>query len=205
MASHDYFGSEECPCIGFDGVDGDTLVTLGGQEVKFPADLGGSCQAWDSGIHPQCASEKAPSWCASKWCYVDPRHCHIPVLPKTAPPETSYQPTARYQNLPLYFSYSTCEAKDTWSKALSDVGKSGCRCIGFDGSEGTNVAHIGKEKVEFPAEIGGECKAWDDDVHPDCKGKDAPAWCGRKWCFVDPCSCDVEVPPKTSGEAGYFP
>ena len=30
------------------------------------------------------------------------------------------------------------------------------------------------------------------------KGEKAAAWCKKAWCYVDPCECQLEVPPKTS-------
>merc|ERR1719277_1919865 len=86
---------------------------------------------------------------------------------------------------------------------MPDVGKPKCQCIGINNSPGTTVAKISdKEKVEYPAEIGGECKAWDDGKHPSCKGDKPAEWCAKKWCFVDVGSCEVEVPPTPSGYLG---
>lgn len=33
-------------------------------------------------------------------------------------------------------------------------------------------------------------------------GEKAAAWCKKAWCYVDPCECQLEVPPKTSS---YLP
>jgi len=195
----DKFGSADCPCIGFEGIEGDTLATVDGKEVKYPADLGGSCEAWDEGTSPECKGDKAPEWCKQQWCYVDPRNCKIPVMPKMS----TYQPKAMFQNMPLHYSYSTCDAKDTYTAEVPDVGMPGCRCVGFDNSPGKTMATIGDAEVEFPAEVGGQCKAWDEVAHPDCKGDKPPEWCGKKWCFVDPCACSgLEAPPKASDYLG---
>lgn len=206
------FGEEDCPCIGFRGIEGDIMAKISGSEVTYPADLGSSCTMWDEGRHPECQlgddedSNTLPAWCKSEWCYVDPRKCTIPIIPKTAPVDTAYMPDARYQQLPLYYSYSTCGAEDKWAKQLVDIGNQGCRCIGFHGSPGSTKVNIGKKEIDFPSELGGECKAWDQGKHPDCEGKNPPEWCSQEWCFVDPCTCDEEVPPKISdylGEATF--
>jgi len=201
----DSFGSKKCPCVGFDNITGETLATVGGKKVIYPADLGGSCEAWDTGVNPSCKGDKPEPWCKEKWCYVDPRKCDIDVMPKMSPPETSYQPDARYQNLPLYYSYSTCGSKDSWAKSVANVGKPGCRCIGIDNSPGTTIANVGGGKmVEYPAEIGGECKAWDVNRHPRCKGDKAEQWCSKQWCFVDIASCTakLDTTPTASGYMG---
>ena len=57
---------------------------------------------------------------------------------------------------------------------------------------------INSEEVPYPADAGASCSAWDAKNHPDCKGKKAAAWCKKAWCYVDPCECQLEVPPKTS-------
>lgn len=192
------YGSSKCPCIGFDNLDGETEVTIKkGEKTSYPADLGGSCDAWDDEQHPDCDKDAkdAPSWCKQEWCYVDPKNCHLDVLPK----KSAYLPKAKFQGLPVHFSYATCGGKDTWSQAVPEYGTSGCRCIGIDNSPGTTMVKIGEGKrMRYPAEVGGECKAWDEDRHPDCQGDDAPSWCKSNWCFVDPCSCDHAVPPKLS-------
>lgn len=54
------------------------------------------------------------------------------------------------------------------------------------------------EKVSYPAEIGGTCEAWDQGTHPMCRGKDAPKWCKQRWCYVDPCTCDLPQKPKAT-------
>jgi len=198
------FGKEECPCIGFSDVEGDTVVKINKTKVKYPADLGGSCAPWDDDLHPSCSSDEddAPEWCKSEWCYVDPRKCNLKVLPKMAPADTSYQPKAMYQELPLYYSYSTCRSEDTWAANVTDVGIQGCRCIGFAGSPGTTKVAVDGKELDYPAEVGGQCKAWDSGRHPKCAGKDPPDWCLKEWCFVDPCSCNAEAPPKISNYLG---
>jgi len=241
--SQDGFGSSKCPCIGFDNVDGTTVVQID-EKTKhdYPLELGGSCKAWDDNRHPTgCQKGQTPGkgngWCAQQWCYVDPCNCNIPVPPKVS----AYLPKATYQNKPVYYSYATCGGKDTWTsehhkaacvnqKSAGDCAKldkcgwsgseclgkevlgqcsqkmhgfswgmGNCRCIGIDDREGSLQALIAKDKtMKYPAETGGTCEAWDANRHPDCLKGDAPKWCKQAWCYVDPCSCKLSVPPKTS-------
>lgn len=191
------FGKDLCPCVGFHGIDGKTPVTIDGAKVNYPADLGATCQPWDKENHPKCKADGAP-WCGDKWCYVDPKACHLGVIPKPS----AYMPDAVYQGMPVFYSYATCGAADQWAKGLPVLGEARCRCTGFQNAPGETIVDLGKGKtMPYPADIGGECLAWDNDRHPDCKGGDAnkkPTWCNQAWCFVDPCSCDIEVPPKQS-------
>lgn len=41
-------------------------------------------------------------------------------------------------------------------------------------------------------------QAWDDSLHPMCHGKFPPKWCKQRWCYVDPCSCNLKAPPKVT-------
>eukprot|EP00403_Amphidinium_massartii_P039288 CAMPEP_0178439602 /NCGR_PEP_ID=MMETSP0689_2-20121128/36252_1 /TAXON_ID=160604 /ORGANISM="Amphidinium massartii, Strain CS-259" /LENGTH=444 /DNA_ID=CAMNT_0020062159 /DNA_START=79 /DNA_END=1410 /DNA_ORIENTATION=- len=195
-------GNPKCPCIGFDNIDGDTLVDFDGTEVAYPADLGARCEAWDNGRHPVSCQDgddpgKGKGWCAQPWCYVDACNCDLPTLPKVS----TYMPEASFIGKPLYFSYATCGGSDSFTSEVAEVGLPECRCIGFAGQEGTTEVQIDGESVDYPAEIGGTCEAWDKGLHPECKvqaGEEAPPWCGKSWCFVDPCSCKLEVSPKVS-------
>lgn len=163
-------------------------------EVSYPADLGGSCDQWEAESHPTCKGNSPPAWCKESWCYVDPRNCHLQILPKKA----VYQPGALYQTLPLYYSYSTCGATDTWTVGAPDVGQQGCRCIGLDGMPGVMDVKIDGSTVQYPAEMGGTCQAWDAVNHPTCMGPDKADWCTKKWCYVDPCACNAAAPPKSA-------
>jgi len=192
-----HYGDTDCPCIGFDNIVGETTVVLeGGEEVAFAADLGARCENWDDGMHPLCkGGEDKPKWCTQSWCFVDACNCNIPVLPKM----TSYVPDARYRGKPIFFSYATCGGADTFSKVLPEIGTPGCRCIGFDNIPGSTDIRIGKEVISYPAEIGGSCRTWDTDLHPECKkGQENEPWCQAKWCYVDPCECNLKQPPKVT-------
>mmetsp|Transcript_99649 Transcript_99649/g.177392 ORF Transcript_99649/g.177392 Transcript_99649/m.177392 type:complete len:417 (-) Transcript_99649:77-1327(-) len=159
-----------------------------------------------------------PSWCTKAWCYVDPCECDLPTQPKPA----GYLPDGKYHGMPLYYSYATCGNEDSFTSAevkmevdldevpevcnkdldYEVVGDTSCMCIGIDGQPGSNLITINEEQFTYPADLGGKCAAWDDGYHPDCKGDNNdgnhPEWCQAKWCFVDPCSCSLATPPKTS-------
>jgi len=200
------FGDTECPCIGFDNIDGETTVVLENDEqISYPADLGARCEKWDDGVHPGCKEGETPGlgngWCGQQWCFVDSCNCNIPVMPKVS----EYVPDARYRGRPIFFSYATCGGEDMWTKELPQVGTAGCRCIGFDNVPGTTEVTIdsqflgAKQVIPYPAEIGGTCQAWDKDLHPLCKkGKNSPSWCKQRWCYVDPCSCSLKDIPKVT-------
>lgn len=192
------YGNPNCQCIGFSGVQGNRLVRLGGKFVEFPGDLGSSCKAWDDGMHPACQAGTKPGkgkdWCAKSWCFVDPRKCNIQELPEMS----TYMPTARYQKMPLFVSYSTCDKRPP-ADVAGPLGLQKCSCIGFDNAPGTMKLQIGDASVTYPAETGGTCGAWDMNNNPLCAVKDnKPDFCTKKWCFVDPCSCDIGKPPKVS-------
>lgn len=204
-----FFGDTRCPCIGFDNIGGQTMVELpiedstGKVETRvaaYPADLGARCEAWDQGRHPSCTGPEKdrPSWCGNNWCIVDSCKCDIDVLPK----RSIYMPTATYIGKPLFWSYHTCGSKDLWSdpKLVPKLGLPKCRCVGFADVPGnTEVAFKNDEVGSYPGDMGSKCVPWDEHHHPDCKGKgkDAPSWCRARWCYVDPCGCELpngEVP-----------
>jgi len=209
-----HYGTADCQCVGIDGVDGDTNVKLASGKVAFPADLGARCEAWDAKKHPDCPGK---SWCEQKWCYVDPCKCKsLKALPKP----TTYLPDARYQGKPVHYSYATCGGSDSFSseemkKTAKDLkatcavkvdsakwGEDTCRCIGLEPQSGTTKVAIKGKMEKFPADTGANCQKWEEDRHPDCKGKSPPDWCSEAWCYVDPCSCKLATPPKTSS---YLP
>jgi len=202
-----FFGDTLCPCIGFDNINGETTVTFDEDKtVAYPADLGSRCEPWDDRRHPTSCAEKdqepglGKGWCKTKWCYVDPCNCNLDVLPKVS----DYIPDARYRGKPLFYSYATCGNPDGFTEKVPQVGSPGCRCIGFDNIPGTTEISFDGKTYEYPAEIGGSCRAWDDVTHPECNGKKPPSWCRAHWCYVDPCSCNLKggVVPKISA---YLP
>mmetsp|Transcript_11533 Transcript_11533/g.30593 ORF Transcript_11533/g.30593 Transcript_11533/m.30593 type:complete len:379 (-) Transcript_11533:194-1330(-) len=112
-------GTPGCRCIGFDNVPGTTEMNIEGQMVAYPAEVGGSCKAWDKATHPMCSGgdpKKLPKWCAQEWCYVDPCTCE---LAGDIPPKVSmYLPKATFTGKGLYYSYETCEGKDYFTKTV---------------------------------------------------------------------------------------
>lgn len=200
-----HFGDTACPCIGFDLIEGVIPVQVDGHEVLYPADLGSRCEKWEEDRHADCLKPDKPAWCSQAWCYVDPCHCQLPVLPL----QSELTPQVRYRGRPIYYSYETCGGEDLWSKKRAEVGDPGCRCVAFDDIPGTtDVSWKDNDSdamqiIEYPAEMGGSCQSWDKDVHPLCRGPGTPPeWCGKRWCYVDPCSCDIPTPPKVTM---YFP
>jgi len=84
-------------------------------------------------------------------------------------------------------------------------GENGCRCVGIDNQPGTLEVQVDENSgktTEYPADTGATCGSWDLDRHPECKGADKPGWCTDRWCFVDPCSCNLDVPPSRTN---YLP
>jgi len=219
------FGNNKCPCIGLDNITGvTTALILGRLHAHYPADLGAHCAAWDNGMHPiSCKEHQEPgmgnAWCAQQWCFVDPCNCDIDSKPKPS----TYLPAASYQGKPLFYSYATCGDTDTWKSEASPqenaienllcdparhqpvFGKEECKCIGISGEPGFTNVTISGHNVVYPADTGTSCKAWDMDSNPECTGHNyvnKPDWCGKPWCYVDPCSCPLAVPPKTTA---YLP
>jgi len=193
------FGDTECPCIGFDNIEGVTNVSIEGVQYFYPADLGSRCEDWDNGVHPSCQAGSQADFCTQQWCYVDACNCRLPELPQPS----FYAPTALYRGRPLSYSYAACHSEDFGGSTMSEVGEPGCQCIGFDDMPGsfnvtlTGSGSAGASVVRYPAELGGTCNTWDQGVHPECQqGANSPSWCAQRWCYVNPCTCDLAEPPK---------
>jgi hypothetical protein len=107
------YGNSSCPCIGVSGRAGKTQVNISGTPYTYPGDYGTYCSGHDSGLAPDCDSEAPPSWCVSKWCYVDPCDCNILPLPKY----TSYIAGGLVKGHEVYYSYATCSSTDTYTAA----------------------------------------------------------------------------------------
>lgn len=110
------FGLSDCPCVGIDGVTGNTDVVIGGKIFpgKYPADIGSGCAAWDEGLYPGSCNSSSPAlWCSQKWCYVDKDNCVLPQGQK-GPFSTDYLPGAKFQGKGLYYSYVTCGATNSY-------------------------------------------------------------------------------------------
>lgn len=81
----------------------------------------------------------------------------------------------------------------------TSYGSSKCPCVGFNNVGGKTVLEMGGQKVDYPADVGARCEAWDETRAPQCKGANPPDWCAQQWCYVDPCNCDLPEIPKISG------
>eukprot|EP00933_Yihiella_yeosuensis_P045347 TRINITY_DN4071_c0_g1_i1.p1 TRINITY_DN4071_c0_g1~~TRINITY_DN4071_c0_g1_i1.p1 ORF type:complete len:409 (-),score=100.58 TRINITY_DN4071_c0_g1_i1:223-1449(-) len=227
MGAEMNFGNSKCPCVGIAGIEGVTIGRISkNTTASFPADLGARCEAWDNGYNTlYCADGGDPGknngWCAQPWCYVDPCNCDLDVPPTQSPDDSGYLPGASYQGNGMWYSYKTCGGIDFWldadkkkeqqeqpktceeEKDEAVWGNEDCKCIGIAGQAGTtNVTISPGLEMPYPADTGATCQAWDQDRHPDCKKDKPPDWCSQSWCYVDPCSCKIATPPKTSA---YLP
>lgn len=105
------------------------------------------------------------------------------------------------------------EAKKT-SSLVDPMGAAGCPCIGSLPSEigvvdcSYDWAVDGKclEKDSRAGNYGEQCGAHAEPDNPDCYTTgDSPKprrfpepWCGQKWCYVDPCNCDMSDATKST-------
>jgi len=135
-----------CPCLGDktkanlpDPVDCDytwaaegkcvETVNLKSSFTMYPANYGENCAKHKEPGQEDCfdltktppveKTEGAADYCTQPWCYVDP--CACDEVDITA---SGYFPQ------PLFFSYSTCGGKNTFSEftnALAPVGQGGCK------------------------------------------------------------------------------
>jgi len=141
------WGQEDCRCVGISGQEGTTKVDIKGKPVKFPADTGAHCNAWEEKNHPECKGADAPKWCTQKWCYVDPCSCKQAISPKTS----SYLPDANFQGRPVYYSYSTCGSADSYTgteyKDACVNQKKSEDCAKLDKCAWTGKNCLGKELV----------------------------------------------------------
>lgn len=80
-------------------------------------------------------------------------------------------------------------------------GDNKCRCVGMDNLKGFYATQVNYHHVQYLAETGASCEAWDNGKHPACQDSVPPQWCSQKWCYVDPCSCNIDELPKAT-EAG---
>eukprot|EP00927_Polykrikos_kofoidii_P032241 TRINITY_DN27529_c0_g1_i1.p1 TRINITY_DN27529_c0_g1~~TRINITY_DN27529_c0_g1_i1.p1 ORF type:complete len:1769 (+),score=232.36 TRINITY_DN27529_c0_g1_i1:539-5308(+) len=90
----------------------------------------------------------------------------------------------------------------TTTTSTQNWGSKTCRCIGITGLRGRRALTLNNVNATYPADLGSYCKAWDNGLFPGAcvLGTQNPGlgngWCGGKWCFVDPCDCDLD---------SYFP
>ena len=86
-----------------------------GNEYKYPESYGTTCAAHDEPLEPYCSDAfgsltDAPSWCEAKWCYVDAATCE----------RDDVEATTFFEGYELYYSYSNCDASDTFTGSLGE-------------------------------------------------------------------------------------
>jgi hypothetical protein len=91
---------------------------------------------------------------------------------------------------------SHCQKKVQNPVGGSTYGENKCPCVGIAHIQGYFATQQEYHMVQYPLEMGATCAAWEDGLHPKCKAAVPPAWCKQKWCYVDPCNCDLDVVPK---------
>lgn len=110
------WGKEECRCVGIVGQEGNTSMMISSDPEtyqEYPADTGSTCDSWDLENHPDCEGDDKPEWCEARWCYVDPCSCD---LGEEFPPKGAfYLPDSTFQGKPLFYSYKTCGATDSFA------------------------------------------------------------------------------------------
>lgn len=112
------YGEDDCRCVGLSGKDiGKAFMYINEKDLlKYPADVGATCQAWEEDVHPDCLKDgEKPSWCSQKWCFVDPCKCKTKMPPKTVMPANRHM---RFQGKTAYWSYATCGSTDSWSSSM---------------------------------------------------------------------------------------
>lgn len=206
-----HYGDTACPCIGFDNIEGTITVSYDqdrpqASKVQYPADLGSRCEKWEDGRHPDCMPGGNPGpgkgWCSQAWCLVDPCNCHTPVRPEPF----KRVPDLLYRGRQVHYSYATCSSEEALEDVLPKIGDDRCRCVGFSDLPGDTAVtwqdpETGvNDTVQYSAELGSSCEAWEYEKHPMCRGDgpNKPDWCEKRWCFVDPCECNLPTPPKVT-------
>lgn len=89
------------------------------------------------------------------------------------------------------------------------AGNASCPCVGIHGKTGRLTASILGHNVTYPGDLGGSCEGWDLGRYPgacdganSANGSDPSGWCSQRWCYVDPCDCEIDTEPMPST---YFP
>jgi len=146
------YGAEDCRCIGLSGKPvGKAFMFVNKKDLAaYPPDVGSTCQAWEETAHPECKKDgPKPSWCTSKWCFVDPCKCKSATPPKTV---MGANKAMRFQGKTAYWSYETCGSKDTWSSASPELycvsKKSAAACSTMDKCAWNGKECLGKALVE---------------------------------------------------------
>lgn len=89
------------------------MLTVHNEVVHYPANLGSRCAPWHLNTHPACLKVPMPDWCNQPFCYVNPCKCTGHGTPRLDP----YMTEGSWQNLKVYYSYSTCGGSDTFTPA----------------------------------------------------------------------------------------
>jgi len=105
-------GSPTCPCVGLAGRPGHIMLSYGGAEGPYKAEIGSTCGLWENGAYPSCTTPGPdgtfPEWCHKSWCYVDMCNCKGIA---EAPRPTQKIAGSNFQGAPMYFSFNTCGNK----------------------------------------------------------------------------------------------
>lgn len=196
---HFNYGSPGCPCVGFDGLNRTASADK--------ALVGTHCDNWRHCMEETCQA----------WCFVDPCQCNVSSRPTAATEGLAWQGHA------VFASSETCNlstpvagagkkgnSSDAPHATLSfcrtfdqdNYGNEKCKCIGIEHLTGNVSVEVDGVKVPYPMDVGSRCSRWDDQPKGTCSKEDRPSWCGKNWCYVDPCACSISEPPKVSN---YFP
>jgi hypothetical protein len=93
-------------------------------------------------------------------------------------------------------SQLNCKKKVGGPPKGSAFGKNKCPCVGIDNLRGYFAVELDFHHVQYPLEVGASCDEWDKGYNPACEAAIPPSWCNQKWCYVDPCECELDVTPK---------
>jgi hypothetical protein len=78
-------------------------------------------------------------------------------------------------------------------------GAESCPCIGIDDVDGKTEVNFEGKHYNYPADVGGRCRPWEQDMVDECGDDYPPAYCEQAWCYVDPCNCNIPThPPNAS-------
>jgi len=192
------FGTEEF-CRKF----ADDLVAVRGEELLSGSKDGYAalCKAYyDEHVPPASTSKPTTATTTTSPKTTRPSSSSKPPLttskPPSSPKSTSSSKPPSSSSMPPPPSTTTPALPDP--AVMWDIGSSACKCVGFNGVEGELHAKLQNEAVTLSPDLGAHCEAWDKTLHPACLDNTGGKWCSQKWCFVDPCTCELDVPPKTS-------
>mmetsp|Transcript_73717 Transcript_73717/g.213531 ORF Transcript_73717/g.213531 Transcript_73717/m.213531 type:complete len:426 (+) Transcript_73717:65-1342(+) len=155
MLSEINFGSEDCPCIGLQGLEGIASIDMNGTLVEYPLDVGSYCAAWDDGRDKRNCLEggepgKGNGFCAASWCFVDACNCRNLQTPAM----TRHMRSVSYQGRPLYYSYATCGSQDTWTISKNDMA-----CVNARSED--ECTALGDNCMWGETPRGKQCMAWE--------------------------------------------